>query len=183
MFAGRPPKGEPAMPSGEHSLDYETRTARARELVAALDLPRPLTAERLHRHMEGLRGKAIVIRAASPRLIATGVCGLWIEVAGENFESIHHASTDSLVHRQQFINHEFGHMILGHEKNLVPEAQVAMFAPLIPLDAIVFALSRSIFTDGQEALAEAIGDRLALIMLNDNDDALHGPRTGFGRVL
>lgn len=168
---------------GEPHVSYEERTERARDLVAALELPRPLTAEKLHRHMEGLRGKPIVIRAASTRLIESGVCGLWIEVAGENFERIHHAPTDSAVHRQQFINHEFGHMILRHEKMLVPAERVAMLAPLIPLDSIAYALSRSNFTDEQEALAEAIGDRLALIMLRDNADAANGPRTGFGRVL
>ncbi|HSP52873.1 MAG TPA: hypothetical protein VLO00_08260, partial [Cryobacterium sp.] len=126
-------------------MDYDSRTERARELVAALDLPRPLTADTLHRHMEGLRGKAIVIRAASSSLLESGVCGLWIEVAGENFERIHHAPTDSAVHRQQFINHEFGHMILRHEKMLVPAERVAMLAPLIPLDSIAYALSRSNF--------------------------------------
>ncbi len=164
-------------------MNYEARTERARSLVAALGLPRPLTAEKLHRHMEGLRGRPIVIRAASSRLLDAGVCGLWIEVAGENFERIHHAPTDSAVHRQQFINHEFGHMILRHEKVLVPVERVALLAPLIPLDSIAYALSRSNFTDEQEALAEAIGDQLALIMLNDNADAASGPRNGFGRVL
>lgn len=168
---------------GEPNVNYEARTERARKLVADLDLPRPLSADRLHQYMEGLRGKPIVIRPASPRLIESGVCGLWIEVTGENFERIHHAPTDSAVHRQQFINHEFGHMILRHEKTLVPAEQVALLAPLIPLDSIAYALSRSNFTDAQEALAEAIGDRLALIMLQDNADAANGPRTGFGRVL
>ena len=168
---------------GGQDVNYEARTERARELVSALELPRPLTAEKLHQHMEGLRGKAIVIRAASPRLIESGVCGLWIEVAGEDFERIHHAPTDSVVHRQQFINHEFGHMILRHEKQLVSAERIALLTPLIPLDSIAYALSRSNFTDEQEALAEAIGDRLALIMLRDNADAAHGPRTGFGRVL
>lgn len=164
-------------------MNYEARTERARALVTALELPRPLTADTLHQQMEGLRGKAIVIRAASPSLLKSGVCGLWIEVAGEDFERIHHAPTDSVVHRQQFINHEFGHMILRHEKQLLPAEQVALLAPLIPWDSIAYALSRSNFTDDQEALAEAIGDRLALLMLQDNADAANGPRTGFGRVL
>lgn len=164
-------------------MSYEIRRERARTMVDELDLPRPLTAEKLHRHMEGLRGKKIVIRSASPRMVEFGVCGLWIEVAGENFERIHHAPTDSAVHRQQFINHEFGHMILRHEKELVPAERVAMLAPLIPLDAIAYALSRSDFTDEQEALAEAIGDRLALVISGDRSEAAHGPQTGFGRVL
>jgi len=133
--------------------------------------------------MEGLRGKQIVIRPASPRMVEFGVCGLWIEVAGEEFERIHHAPTDSVVHRQQLINHEFGHMILRHEKELVPAERVAMLAPLIPLDAIAYALSRSDFTDEQEALAEAIGDRLALVISEDSAEAARGPQTGFGRVL
>lgn len=165
------------------SVDHDERRERAGELVAALNLPRPLTAELLHRHMEELRHKRIVVRAASARMIESGVCGLWIEVDGEDFERIHFAPTESAVHRQQFINHEFGHMILDGEKELLTIDRVALLAPLIPYDAIVHALSRSSFTEEQEALAEAIGDCLALMMLADRTDALHGVQTGFGRVL
>lgn len=161
----------------------EERRERARRLVEALDLPRPLTAEKLHRHMEGVRQKKIILRPASADLIASGVCGLWLEIAGEDFERVHYAPTESAVHRQQFINHEYGHMILRHEKELLTAERVALLAPLIPMDAIVHALSRTSFTDEQEALAEAIGDELALIMLDDRTDARNGPRTGFGRVL
>ncbi|MBC7631996.1 hypothetical protein [Aeromicrobium sp.] len=161
----------------------EERRERARRLVEALDLPRPLTAEKLHRHMEGVRQKKIILRPASADLITSGVCGLWLEIAGEDFERVHYAPTESAVHRQQFINHEYGHMILRHEKELLTAERVALLAPLIPMDAIVHALSRSSFTDEQEALAEAIGDELALIMLDDRTDARNGPRTGFGRVL
>lgn len=164
-------------------MGYESRQKRAHTVVAELGLPRPLTAELLHRHMESLRGKKIVVQNASARMLEAGVCGLWIEVSGENFERIHLAPTSSLVHRQQFINHEFGHMILGHNKKLISADRIAELAPLIPRDAIAFALARSEFTDEQEALAEAIGDRLALIMLQDGPAASHGTPTGFGRVL
>ncbi|KFF60524.1 hypothetical protein JF66_04035 [Cryobacterium sp. MLB-32] len=133
--------------------------------------------------MEVVRGKKIVIRAATERMLAHGICGLWIAVAGEDFERIHHVPTESAVHRQQLINHEFGHMILHHEKELIPADRVALLAPLIPLDAIAYALSRSRFSDEQEALAEAIGDCLALMILRDGPAAAKGPPTGFGRVL
>ena len=164
-------------------MSYETRQKRAHTLVADLGLPRPLTAELLHQHMESVRGKKIVVQAATPRMLEAGLCGLWIAVAGESFERIHYAPTTSMVHRQQFINHEFGHMILSHEQELLSAERVALLAPLIPLDAIVHALSRSRFTDEQEALVEAIGDQLALIMLHDGPEAAHGSQTGFGRVL
>jgi hypothetical protein len=152
-------------------------------MVAELGLPRPLTAELLHQHMETVRGKKIVVHSAPPRMLAAGLCGLWIAVTGESFERIHHAPTTSLVHRQQFINHEFGHMILNQEQELLSPEQIALLAPLIPLDAIAHALARSRFTDEQEALAEAIGDRLALIILSDGPEAAHGTKSGFGRVL
>lgn len=164
-------------------MDYEQLQQRARHYVDRLSLPRPLTAEALHQNMESLRGKKIIISPASARMVEHGICGLWIEVAGEDFERIHHAPTTSAVHRQQFINHEYGHMILTHEKELVPAERVALLAPLIPLDAIAYALARSSFTDEQEFLAEAIGDRLALIMLRDAGTAEHGDLAGFGRVL
>ena len=164
-------------------MSYESRQKRAHTMVADLGLPRPLTAELLHRHMESVRGKKIVVQSATPRMLEAGLCGLWIAVAGENFERIYHAPTTSRVHRQQFINHEYGHMILSHEKELLSAERIALLAPLIPLDAIAHALARSRFTDEQEALAEAIGDRLALIMLSDGPRIALGHRTGFGQVL
>jgi hypothetical protein len=169
--------------TGGKTMDHQERQKRAHELVAALDLPRPLTPERLHAHMESVRKKQIVIREGSETMLHAGVCGLWIEVAGEAFERIHHAPTISAVHRQQLINHEYGHMILSDDKELLSADQVARFAPLIPYDAIVHALLRSSLTDELEALAEAIGDRLALTMLSDRAEARDGARTGFGRVL
>jgi hypothetical protein len=165
------------------AMDHQGRLKRAHELVVALDLPRPLTPELLHAHMEGVRKKKIVIREGRETMLNVGVCGLWIEVAGEGFERIHHAPTISAVHRQQLINHEYGHMILSDEKELLSADQVARFAPLIPYDAIVHALFRSSLTDELEALAEAIGDMLALAMLSDRAEARDGARTGFGRVL
>ena len=164
-------------------MSYESRQKRAHMMVAELGLPRPLTAELLHRHMETVRGKKIVIRSATPRMLEAGLCGLWIAVAGEDFERIYHAPTASRVHRQQFINHEYGHMSLSQEKELLSAERIALLAPLIPLDAIAHALARSRFTDEQEALAEAIGDRLALIILSDGPEIALGLRTGFGQVL
>jgi hypothetical protein len=164
-------------------MNYDERQNRAQALVHGLGLPRPLTAALLHSHMEALRGKRIVIQNAPSRLLEAGLCGLWIEVAGESFERIHLAPTTSPVHRQQFINHEYGHMILNQETESISAERVALLAPLIPLDAIAHALSRSRFTDEREALAEAIGDRLALIMLQDGPATSQGPQTGFGRVL
>ena len=164
-------------------MSYASRQKQAHLMVATLNLPRPLTAELLHQHMETVRGKKIVVQTASPRMLEAGVCGLWIAVDGENFERIHHAPTTSMVHRQQFINHEFGHMILDQDQEQLSAERVALLAPLIPMDAIAYALARSRFTDEQEALAEAIGDRLALLMLHDGHEAAHGSQTGFGRVL
>ena len=133
--------------------------------------------------MEDLRGKRILISPAGPNMIEQGICGLWIEIAGEDFERIHYAPTSSAVHRQQFINHEFGHMILAHEKQLVAAERVALLAPLIPLDAIAYALARSSFTDEQELLAEAIGDQLAVTILRDSEVPDRSDLAGFGRIL
>lgn len=161
----------------------DERRIEARRLVGALSLVRPLTAATLHRQMEGIRGRRIVVRPAPGRMVGSGVCGLWLSVDGEDVERIYYAPTESAVHRQQFINHEYGHLILGQGKELLPAERIALLAPLIPLDAIVHALARTSFTDEQEALAEAIGDELARALRRDRDDARHGPATGFGRVL
>lgn len=133
--------------------------------------------------MEQIREKKIVIRQAPQGMIDAGVCALWLEVAGEGFERIHYAPTDSAVHRQQFVNHEFGHMILNHTKMAMPAERVALLAPLIPMNAIVSALSRSNFTDEEEAMAEAIGDELAMILRRDSSIYKKSADTGFGQVL
>lgn len=164
-------------------MNYAARQQRAQQLVQEIGLPRPLTSETLHHHMEQVRKKKIVIMQAPPGMVDSGICALWLEVAGEGFERIHYAPTDSAVHRQQFVNHEFGHMILNHKKVMMPAESIALLAPLIPMNAIVSALSRSSFTDEEEALAEAIGDELAMILRKDASLSRHGVETGFGQVL
>ena len=165
------------------TLNYAVRQQHAQDLVREMGLPRPLTSESLHQHMEKLRQKKIVITPAPQGMIDSGVCALWLELAGEGFERIHYAPTDSAVHRQQFVNHEFGHMILNHKKTIMPADRIALLAPLIPMNAIVSALSRSSFTDEEEAMAEAIGDELAMILRKDASLSRRGAETGFGQVL
>ena len=164
-------------------MNYAARQQRAQELVQEIGLPRPLNSALLHQYMEQIRAKKIVIMQAPQGMIDSGVCALWLEVAGEGFERIHYAPTDSAVHRQQFVNHEFGHMILNHKKVAMPADRVALLAPLIPMNAIVSALSRSSFTDEEEAMAEAIGDELAMILQKDSSLSRQRAETGFGQVL
>nr|RZI36958.1 hypothetical protein BJQ95_00625 [Cryobacterium sp. SO1] len=164
-------------------VDYAARQQRAQQLVQEIDLPRPANSEILHHHMEQLRKKKIVIVQAPQGMIDSGICALWLEVAGEEFERIYYAPTDSAVHRQQFVNHEFGHMILNHKKMIMPADRVALLAPLVPMYAIVSALSRSSFTDDEEAMAEAIGDELAMIFRKDASTSRRGAETGFGQIL
>ena len=164
-------------------VNYAARQQRAQQLVQEIGLPRPLNSEILHRHMERIRKKQIVIVQAPQGMLDSGICALWLEVAGEEFERIYCAPTDSAVHRQQFVNHEFGHMILNHKKMIIPADRVALLAPLIPMNAIVSALSRNSFTDEEEAMAEAIGDELAMILRKDASVSRRGAETGFGQVL
>jgi len=49
-----------------------------------------------------------------------GLCAVWLVADGEDL--ILHASSDSALHRQQFVLHELAHMILGHDANHDPEA-------------------------------------------------------------
>jgi len=167
---------------GSH-VDYAARQLRAQQLVQEIGLPRPLNSGLLHHHMEHLRQKKILILQAPQGLVDKGICALWLEVSGEEFERIHYAPTDSAVHRQQFVNHEFGHMILNHKKMIMPADRVALLAPLVPMNAIVSALSRSSFTDEEEAMAEAIGDELAMILRKDASISRRQVETGFGQIL
>lgn len=164
-------------------MDYAARQQRAQQLVQEIGLPRPVNSETLHQHMEQLRKKKIVIVQAPRGMLDSGICALWLEVSGDGFERVYYAPTDSAVHRQQFVNHEFGHMILNHKKMIMPADRVALLAPLIPMHAIVSALSRNSFTDEEEAMAEAIGDELAMILRKDASTRRRSTETGFGQIL
>ena len=87
-----------------------------------------------------------------------GLCALWLSTDAEDI--VLHARSDSALHRQQFVLHEFAHMILGHCEGKDCAATDALL-PNIPPYTRGRLLKRQDLDCETEITAEALADRLA----------------------
>ncbi|WP_426225754.1 hypothetical protein [Pseudarthrobacter sp. DSP2-3-2b1] len=124
----------------------------------ALRLPSHLTLECLVQVVEGFRNCRIEIEV-SGALNGGSVCGLWLSTA--TTEIILHAATPSVLHRQQFVLHELGHMVLRHDELVLPADYASVLFPNLPGELVSRVLSRSSFVDHIEAAAETLADLFA----------------------
>lgn len=139
-------------------MDYGAARARAQEAEELLGLSEQASLHSIHRHLERLRGRKIVIQPMQG-MHTDKVCGLWFGL--DHLDLILHAPAASEVHRQQIVLHEFAHMILIHEQEAVsPEYAKAFFPDLDP-GRVLKALKRTDFLDEFEVTAELLADRLA----------------------
>jgi hypothetical protein len=130
----------------------------AAEAFVSLRLPSHLTLEKLIVIVAVRRRRRIEIEATTI-LNGTSVCGLWLST--DTREIILHAVTDSALHRQQFILHELGHMILRHDELGVSADYAGSLFPNLDGEMVSRALARSSFVDDLEAAAETLADLLA----------------------
>lgn len=87
-----------------------------------------------------------------------GICAVWLITESEDL--VLHAHSDSLLHRQQFVLHEFAHMLLGHgEGNECSVDDVLL--PDIPPHTRGRLLTRQDLDSDIELAAESLADRLA----------------------
>lgn len=139
-------------------MDYGAARARAQAAEEGFGLTGPATLSSTHRHLEAMRGRKIVIQPME-NTPTDKVCGLWFGL--DDLDLILHAAAASEVHRQQIVLHEFAHMILRHEQEVVSTAYAEMFFPDLNPDRVIKALKRSDFLDEFEVTAELLADRLA----------------------
>lgn len=144
-------------------MDQQTSQEPGPAQVAAnaflsLRLPSHLTLERLIAIVAARRRRRIEIEATTI-LNGTSVCGLWLST--DSREIILHAVTDSALHRQQFVLHELGHMILRHDELGVSSEYASSLFPNLDGEMVSRALARSSFVDDLEAAAETLADLLA----------------------
>lgn len=130
----------------------------AAEAFQALPLPSHLTLSGLIAIVAARRRRRIEIEATTI-LNGTEVCGLWLST--DSREIILHAVTDSVLHRQQFILHELGHMILRHDELGISAEYAASLFPNLNGEMVSRALARSSFVDDMETAAETLADLLA----------------------
>lgn len=87
-----------------------------------------------------------------------GICAVWLITESEDF--VLHAHSDSVLHRQQFVLHEFAHMILGHGDD--DECSTEDFLlPDIPARTRRRLLTRRDLDSDTEIAAEALADHFA----------------------
>ena len=147
-------------------MTYERARITAQEAEEGLQLTEPVSLESIHRQLEKLRDRTIMIKPMSgaPSDI---VCGLWFSV--NNLDLIFHAPGASEVHRRQIVLHEFSHMILRQEQERVSPDYARKFFPSVKDDSVVLALKRSDFLDEFEITAELLADRLAARIRKSQD--------------
>ncbi|MFE4198101.1 hypothetical protein ACFRJ9_19780 [Paenarthrobacter sp. NPDC056912] len=136
---------------------------RAANAFDALQLPTHLNLERLVAIVEGVRHRPIQIEAAGA-LNGGSVCGLWLST--DAVEIILHAISPSGLHRQQFVLHELGHMVLRHDELAVPADYIEVLFPNLPAGLVSRVLARSSFSDDLEAAAESLADLFAAAIRN-----------------
>lgn len=135
-----------------------TPPERAARAFKDLRLPTHLTLGRLVEVVEGIRCRRIEIDV-SGALNGGSVCGLWLST--DRAEIILHASTPSALHRQQFVLHELGHMVLRHDELVLPADYAGVLFPNLSGDLVTRVLARSSFIDHVEAAAESLADLFA----------------------
>jgi hypothetical protein len=144
-------------------MDKQTKSSSKPAQVAAdafrsLLLPSRVTLDGLIAIVAARRRRPIEIEATTV-LNGTEVCGLWLST--DSREIILHAVTDSVLHRQQFILHELGHMILRHDELGISAEYAASLFPNLNGEMVSRALARSSFVDDMEVAAETLADLLA----------------------
>ena len=80
--------------------------------VAGLQLGNTFTFDDLLRSVQDQRHRRLRVIELADLDTHDGLCALWL--ATDTDDLVLHARTDSTLHRQQFVLHEFAHMILGH---------------------------------------------------------------------
>ncbi|MBT2250326.1 hypothetical protein JHV56_16625 [Arthrobacter sp. BHU FT2] len=130
----------------------------ATEAFQALRLPAHVTLSGVIAIVAARRRRRIEIEATNI-LNGTSVCGLWLST--DTREIVLHAVTDSVLHRQQFVLHELGRMILRHDELGVSSEYAAALFPNLDGEMVSRALARSSFVDDMEAAAETLADLLA----------------------
>jgi hypothetical protein len=137
---------------------YSAARERAHAAEDQLNLLEPVSLRSIQSHLEMASGRKIVIKPMD-NTPTDKVCGLWFGL--DRLDLIFHAPAASEVHRQQIILHEFAHMILRHDQEVISHDYAKVFFPDLDPQRVITALKRTDFLDEFEVAAELLADRLA----------------------
>ena len=126
--------------------------------VAGLQLGNTFTFDDLLRSVQDRRHRRLRIIELADLDAHDGLCAALLSTDADDY--VLHARSDSALHRQQFVLHEFAHMILGHcEGDNCPAEDVLL--PNIPPYTRGRLLKRQDIDCDTEIAAESLADRLA----------------------
>ena len=126
--------------------------------VADLQLGRTFTCDDLVHAIQARRQRRLRVVELAELDTSDGLCAIWL--IGETEDVVLHAPSDSALHRQQFVLHEFAHMILGHCEGQDCAAEDVLL-PNIPPYTRGRLLKRQDIDCETEIAAESLADRLA----------------------
>ena len=126
--------------------------------VANLQLGSTFTLDELVEAIQTRRHRRLLVRELKELNTSDGICAIWL--TRDTDDIVLHAHTESTLHRQQFVLHEFAHMILGHCDG-DDCAAVDVLLPSIPPYTRGRLLARQDPDCDTEIAAEALADRLA----------------------
>lgn len=126
--------------------------------VADLQLGHTFTLDDLIQAIQARRQRTLRVHELEDLDTSDGLCAIWL--IGETEDVVLHAPSDSALHRQQFVLHEFAHMVLGHCEGEDCVAADALL-PNIPPYTRGRLLKRQDIDCEAEIAAEALADRLA----------------------
>lgn len=123
-----------------------------------LALGSAFTLDELVAVLQERRGRTLRIVELADLGEHDGICAVWLITDYEDL--VLHAHSDSTLHRQQFVLHEFAHMILGHGED--GDCSVDDFLlPDIPPHMRRRLLARQDLNSESEVAAESLADHLA----------------------
>jgi hypothetical protein len=123
-----------------------------------LALGSAFTFDDLVKGMQRRRHRRLRIVELADLDLRDGVCALWFGTESEDV--VVHMHSDSVLHRRQFVLHEFAHMLLDHgdDQELVHED---FLLPDIPPETVRRLLARHDLNSENEIAAESLADHLA----------------------
>lgn len=99
-----------------------------------------------------------------------GLCAVWLMTDAEDL--VLHAHSDSALHRQQFVLHEFAHILLDHGVDYDAEMPDVLL-PDIPPGTRRRLLRRQNLDTVDEIVAESLADKLAAAI---RGSTMHGSK-------
>lgn len=149
-------------PTPGHALRGEGATVNIEQTVSAavadLALGAIFTFDELSLAVQNRRRRRLRIVELAELGTHDGICAVWLTTDAEDI--ILHAHSDSILHRQQFVLHEFAHMLLGHCDGDECSVQDVLL-PDIPPHTRARLLARQDLDSDTEIAAESLADRLA----------------------